>query len=36
VVRENDIGNGGKHKKKELKYKKKQSYGVLVHKERLM
>jgi hypothetical protein len=32
-VRENNIGNGEKHKKK---VKKKQSYEVLVYKERLM
>jgi hypothetical protein len=36
-VRENNIGNGGKHKKKRVKIKKqKQSYKVLVYKERLM
>jgi hypothetical protein len=36
-VRENNIGNGGKHKKKGVKIKtQKQSYEVLVHKERLM
>jgi hypothetical protein len=37
-VRENNIGNGGKHtKKKGVKIKiQKQSYEVLVYKERLM
>jgi hypothetical protein len=37
-VRENNIGNGGKHqKKKEVKIEtQKQSYEVLVYKERLM
>jgi hypothetical protein len=38
AVRENNIRNGGKHKKKKgLKMKtQKQSYQVLVYKERLM
>jgi hypothetical protein len=40
VVRENNIGNGGKHQKKKKKGVKiktqKQSYEVLVHKERHM
>jgi hypothetical protein len=37
-IRENNIGNGGKHqKKKGVKIKaRKQSYEVLVYKERLM
>jgi hypothetical protein len=36
-VRENNIGNGGKHKKKGVKIKiQKQNYEVLVYKERLM
>jgi hypothetical protein len=36
-VRENNIGNGGKHKKKGVKIKRqKQSYEVLVYQERLM
>jgi hypothetical protein len=35
-VRENNIGNGGKHQKKGVKKTKKQSYEVLVYKERLM
>jgi hypothetical protein len=35
-VRENNIGNGGKHKKKLVKIKaRKQSYEVLVYRERL-
>jgi hypothetical protein len=35
-VRENNIGNGGKHQNKGVKIKKqKQSYEVLVCKERL-
>jgi hypothetical protein len=37
VVRVNNIGNGGKLKKKGVKIKtQKQSYVVLVYKERLM
>jgi hypothetical protein len=37
VVRENNIGNGGKNQQKGVKIKTpKQSYKVLVHKERLM
>jgi hypothetical protein len=37
AVRENNIGNGGKHTKKGAKIKtQKQSYEVLVYKERLM
>jgi hypothetical protein len=36
-VRENNIGNGGKRQKKGVKIKtQKQSYEVLVCKERLM
>jgi hypothetical protein len=36
-VRENNIGNGGKHQKKRVKIRtQKQSYDVLVYKERLM
>jgi hypothetical protein len=36
-VRENSIGNGGKHQKKGVKIKtQKQSYDVLVYKERFM
>jgi hypothetical protein len=35
-IHENNIGDGGKHQKKRVKIKTpKQSYGVLVHKERL-
>jgi hypothetical protein len=37
AVRENNIGNGGNTKKKGVKMKtQKQSYEVLVYKERLM
>jgi hypothetical protein len=36
-IRENNIGNGGKHRKKGVKIKtQKQSYEVLVSKDRLM
>jgi hypothetical protein len=36
-VRENNIANGRKHKQKRVKMKtQKQSYEVLVYKERLM
>jgi hypothetical protein len=36
-VHENNIGNGGKNKKKGVKIKtQKQSYEVFVHKERLV
>jgi hypothetical protein len=35
-VRENNIGNGGKHTKKGVKIKKQKSNGVLVYKERFM
>jgi hypothetical protein len=36
-VRENNIGNGRKHKKKDVKIKtQKQSYELLVYKDRLM
>jgi hypothetical protein len=35
-VSENNIGNGGKHKKNGVKIKTKQSYEVSVYKERLM
>jgi hypothetical protein len=37
VLRVNNIGNGGKHQKEGIKIKtQKQSYEVLVYKERLM
>jgi hypothetical protein len=36
-VRENNIGNGGKHKRKGVKIKtQKESYEVLAYKERFM